>query len=185
MSKVWISCISFLVGVLATTVLLKSDSVSAQATQAVSDLDPAGHPRSILENVGVVAGPNYAIGGLEDIPRFRPLNASPILKSVQVLGGHQILDGLDCRSCSFQDAQLSYGGGPFNLQDAHFSGSVSLTLEGAAANTVNMLNFLNLLQKPTGPIVSPKANKPIIHRAIVKRSPTAPINFGPSFIGNK
>jgi hypothetical protein len=68
-----------------------------------------------------------------------------------ILGGPQVLDGFTCQNCIFEDTALAYGGGEFHLMGSTFSGKTTLTLFGAAQNTVALLEFLNSLEKGHNP----------------------------------
>jgi hypothetical protein len=194
MSKIVIACISFAAGVIITIGALRIEVVLAQSSERIPDTDPEGHRRPVLDHIGIVGPPGsvsagtgvgMGMAGLEDIPKFEPLTTRPIFKNSTFTDEGQVLDGLDCRSCAFKDARLVYGGGPFNLEDARFSGKVSLQLTGAAANTVAMLKFVGLLEQPNAPIVQPQNNKPIERQSPIRRKPNHSIDFGPPFVGRE
>lgn len=88
----------------------------------------------------------HAINIEGSIPEVPPLGHNRLDRLV-VENTPQALDGLSCSGCRFINAALSYGGGSFRLQDASFEGTTTLTLTGAAANTVAMLSALVSLGK--------------------------------------
>lgn len=79
----------------------------------------------------------------------------------------QILDGLNCKGCTFSNAVLTYSGGAVRLEDMAFTGTTTLRLEGAAANTVALLELWKAINKglPTAPAVP---SKPPVRRATPK-----------------
>jgi hypothetical protein len=79
------------------------------------------------------------------------------------------VDGTGCVGCSFTNVKFEYGGGAFRLENASVSGTVSIELVGAAANTATFLNLFGMLGCPAQP--KPKQfdpNKPIIKTASLK-----------------
>jgi len=117
------------------------------------------------------------------IPSFRPLESTPIFEDFTFASVGQPLDGLDCRGCKFNNVTLRYSGGAYNLDNAQFSGTTRLVLEGAAANTLAFLKLLNGLS--TGiPLASLPPNKPLERKARAKK-PDAKIDFTAPFIGPK
>jgi hypothetical protein len=186
MSKRWIACISFTLGIITALGTMRVEAALAQSRDGrVPNTDPLGNGRAIVDGFAVVDGAADMLGGVRDVPRFEPLNTRPIFMRMLFARNFQVLDGLDCRTCDFQDAHLIYAGGPFNLEGAHFSGNMSLQFIGAAANTISMLNLLGLLQESNAEIVQPQNNKPIERTAPVKRQSTAPIDFGAPYIGRE
>lgn len=126
------------------------------------------------------------------IPGCTPLGLPNRQPQVPVLGpplahmtfarGTQPLDGLDCDDCIFADTTLIYGGGAFNLKNAQFSGTTHLELNGAAANTLAMLNLVEAIMKGT---VKPKVSPP--NKAISKTAkapaPLKGMNISSPFVG--
>jgi hypothetical protein len=180
MSKTLVAAISFLAGILTAISVGKIGKlVLAQSAPRVSDMG-----RSLQEG-DVHNGAVPTDRDRRGIPVVVPLTRFPVNFRETFLRGSKVLDGLDCRGCDFDGTHLIYGGGPFNLESAHFSGLISVEFTGAAANTLNMLKFIDWLQTSSSPIALPEINKTIERKAPVKRKPTDAISFGPSFIGDK
>lgn len=200
MSKFVLVCLSFMAGVLTTLAVLGFGRISAQApppaqrpnpNQALSpsplvpDTDPDGKPRGIWSQITMsnIVGIR-PLQNLEDIPKFDPLNSRPILKNGYFSKEVQVLDGLDCRTCTFDNANLVYGGGPFNLENTQFTGQVSLQFVGAAANTIGMMKLTGLLKEEEAAIPQPEINKPVVETTIIKRQKAAPkVGFGTPYMG--
>jgi len=179
MSKITVALFAFILG--ASSSWLLNDKV--QVVSACSTSPQASKPkpqRSIISSSAFGGSPEgIVIQGA--IPMFRALETTPIFTDVTVFSTKQSLDGFECHNCQFDNAQLRYSGGAFNLENVRFSGITSVELAGAAANTVAFLKLLNGLSIGA-PIASPTPNKPIQKRATTKK-PLPGINFTPPFIG--
>jgi hypothetical protein len=121
-------------------------------------------------------------GGIPVVP---DIVKTPIFDQMEVsAGGVQALDSLDCRNCSFEDATLTYGGGAFNLVGLKTSGTTTVKLTGAAANTYAFLKFMEQIGKGvegTGanfPISRPIERKTVTKKPMTKMTVTAPF-IGP------
>jgi hypothetical protein len=116
-------------------------------------------------------------------PMFNSLSNLPILKKFTFFNIPQRLDGLNCTDCSFDNAVLLYGGGAVDIKGSKFSGTTELRLEGAAANTITLLEFLNVIPAGRLKYKLPIPNKPIIRRATTQKPQT--MDFTAPFIGPK
>jgi len=195
MSRFALVCLSFLAGVLTTLAVLGIGPIFAQTASpsqtppspTVPDTDPNGKPRAVWNQFTIsdVQGGFVDVLGLRgSIPTFPALNTRPIVKNSYFSREPQILDGLDCRTCTFDNANLVYGGGPFNFEATQFTGQVSIQFVGAAANTIGMLKLTGLLKEPNAPIQQPETDKPVPSTTVVKRQHTAPkVSFGAPYLG--
>jgi hypothetical protein len=123
------------------------------------------------------AGPNVQV-----VPTVPPL-PNIILHGGKFTGVPQVLDGMDCTQCEFNDAALMYGGGAFRLQDIKVSGTTHLTLIGAAANTVALLNFLNGVEQ--GVPAPPSIPEQPIKKASPAKIPMTKLSITPPFISQR
>lgn len=108
------------------------------------------------------------MGGAE--PVVPPLRG--VFTNLNVDKSDQPLDGLNCKGCKFKDVMFTYGGGATSLVDPEFSGTIRLTLKGAAANTVSVVAFLQAMTNNTHP-PNTTHNEPIIRAATPKETFTA------------
>lgn len=181
MSKTIAAVCAFIMG--ACCGFLLNHRVPIVAASALNPQASAPRPqRSIFHGGGVGnSGTGVLIQGA--IPSFIPLDSTPIFEDFTFFNVGQPLDGLDCRGCKFSDVTLRYSGGPYNLDNAQFSGTTRLVLEGAAANTLAFLKLLNGLSTGIPPASLPP-KKPIERKARAKK--TLPkIDFTAPFIGPK
>ncbi len=181
MSKTTIAAYAFIVGA-CCGFLLNNRVPSVVASPLNRQASVPKPQRAIFHGGGVAnAGTGVLIQGA--IPSFIPLENTPIFEGYRFSNVGQPLDGLDCHDCTFDNTVLRYGGGAFNLENVRFSGTTKLVLDGAAANTLAFLKFMNSL--PTGvPLASPPPNKPIERKARAK-NPLPKVDFTPPFIGPK
>ncbi len=182
MSKISVAACAFILGAGCSFLLNENIPVVAASPANLQTENPKP-PRSIINGVTVsgFGGEAIAIPGAS--PVFLPLENTPIVTDLNVFEAKQSLDGLDCHNCTFANAKLRYSGGAFNFENVNFSGTTQLVLEGAAANTLAFLRFLNSLS--TGiPLASPPQNKPIERKARAKKN-LPQINFTVPFIGPK
>jgi hypothetical protein len=116
------------------------------------------------------------------IPFFNSLNHMPVFKKFAFVSSRQPLDGLNCEECEFKDAKLRYEGGVVNLQGSTFTGTTELQLEGAAANTIALLEFFKAI--PAGKLTYKlPINKPITRKfqsALPPVPPKPPFNPTPA-----
>lgn len=117
---------------------------------------------------GTRAGGGINISHIGATPIFNSLDHMPVLEDFTFASVKQPLDGLNCTNCKFEDAALSYAGGVVNLRGSTFSGTTKLQLEGAAANTIALLEFLKAIPKGTLQYKLP------INRPITKNFSSAP-----------
>ena len=147
MSKVTVAFVSFIVGSLSSSILLFF-MLSGSHTSVSAQEPPKG---------GFVAT-NPALA-----PVVRALTGG-VNKGVGIANGQQPLDGFACDDCTFKNVDFTYGGGPVRITNPKFSGTIRLTLYGAAANTIQMVAFLDAVTKKQAPApVIP--NAPIIRTA--------------------
>lgn len=181
MSKTILAVSTFILGMCCGLLLNNRTPIVVASSLGPQASTPGPH-RMVFHGGGVSnSGTAVAIQGA--IPAFIPLDKTPIFEDFTISNSGQSLDGLDCRGCAFDNARLRYGGGAFNFENVKFSGTTRLVFEGAAANTIAFLRFLNGLSVGT-PIESPAPNKPIRKRATTPK-PLPEINFTPPFIGPK
>jgi hypothetical protein len=177
LSKFSIAVLGFLAGVFSTWLVIPANSVAASMSRQQG--------RSIIDSS------SFGHGALIDLPdstpHFRPLEENPIFNNVRVWGQQQVLDGFECHSCLFEDAELSYSGGAFNIENARFSGTTHVVLSGSAANTVALLDLMNILSagRAGTPIAQPLPPEKPIKKDAISKVPIGPINFTPPFIGPK
>jgi hypothetical protein len=148
-----------------------------------SQSPPSTEGRRVFKGVKIS---NFGSVGLSidrSVPQFIPIEKTPVFEELEISGEEQALDGLDCRSCTFSDSTLEYGGGAFNFTNVKFSGKTRLVLTGAAANTVAFLQFMHGIDKGI-PSASLPPNRPIEKTAITKK-PLGKIDFTAPYIGAK
>lgn len=178
MSKIAVALLAFISGACMSWLLTGRVAVASTSTGSNNQKPQRSTiTRSAFGNIpgGIV------IEGA--IPVFRALETTPIFTEVLVFNTKQSLDGFECHKCEFDNAELRYSGGAFNLEEVKFSGTTRVELSGAAANTVAFLKLLNGLSNGAA-TASPAPNKPIERKATTKK-PTGVINFTPPFIGPK
>ena len=181
MSKTAVAICAFIIGSCCGFLLNSRVPVVAASTPN-PQANAAAPQRSIFRGGGVSnSGTGVLIGG--GIPAFIPLDRTPIFEDFNFSDVGQPLDGLDCRGCTFKDTRLTYSGGAYHLENANFSGTTTLVLTGAAANTVALLQFMNGLARGM-PSMSLPPRKPIQRKAIAKK-PLPKIDFTAPFIGTK
>jgi len=182
MTKITIAACAFIMGI-CCGLLLNNNVPTVSASSPDQQTGAPQKPRrgTISSSGFGNSGEGVHIEGA--IPVFRDLESTPIFTDVQIFNTKQSLDGLECHNCEFDNAKLRYSGGAFNLENVKFSGTTSVELGGAAANTIAFLEFLNSLSVGI-PVASPTANKPIEKRAETKK-PLPKISFTAPFIGPK
>lgn len=116
-----------------------------------------------------------AIPIVPPMPHFHAVN--------MIITSPQTLDGFDCEGCGFKDAELRYGGGPFDLRFSNFSGTTHITLTGAAANTLALLTFFDGIQK--GIPAAPSIPDQPIKKKITAKKPMTGLSLTPPFIGQR
>jgi hypothetical protein len=174
---------SFAVGFCSALIIWALPVVSAFTAERQLEDDPR---RPVFDGGSIGATQSVAaavgIGGV--IPQVRGFGPFvPIFKNEQFFNATaQQLDGLDCRDCNFRNVQFTYGGGVYRLVNAKFSGVTSISLVGAAANT---LAFLQLLQGMSqgNATRAPSKNKPIVRQSVTKTK--LKIDFSAPYIGEK
>jgi hypothetical protein len=121
MSKVMLSVLSFVVGMLCTSFVLSGSRAST-----------------------VVQVPGVDLGGAEPtVPSLK------LRMESSILGGQiQALDGIDCEKCVIQPQIISYGGGVFNCHLCIVHATKGLQLKGAAQNTLAILTYFGLIPGP-------------------------------------
>lgn len=141
MSKFSICVLAFSAGFVCATLLFKPASVPVLA--AGQSIEPSIEGRSVFDGTLFSNGKGFKIEGA--VPQFLPIDQTPVFENVTISNDiplPQSIDGLDCRGCDFENVRLTYGGGAFNLENPRFSGTTTLTLTGAAANTVAFLKLM-------------------------------------------
>jgi hypothetical protein len=180
MSKTTVTVCAFIVGTCCGFLLNnRVPIVSASPLNPQASVPQKPQRSTISANAFGGDGEGVHIEGA--IPMFRALETTPIFTDVTIFNTKQSLDGLECHNCNFNDADLRYSGGAFNLENVKFTGTIRLVLDGAAANTVAFLDLMKRIS-PGAPVVSPAPQTPIKKKAITKR-PSTPISFTPPFIG--
>ena len=180
--KFTIALLSFAAGLLISPVLGRVEATSQQPP--VPSIPHSPLQRATIDHL--VAERNSAPILPNGIPIIKSLTDFPLVKTGEFSHDTAMpLDGLDCETCSFEDALLVYGGGPFRLGNATFKGRVGVQLVGAAANTVALLQLIAALKQNDSKVPQPQSNKPIRKQAQVKRPPNKPIAFGAPFIGKQ
>jgi hypothetical protein len=139
MRKSTLALVSFIAGVLCTTVL---------GNQASTRLQP-----------GVFA--QFKIPGA--VPVVPPLRGT-VMSDSFVDGTTVFLDGVSDKNSTFNNATFEYGGGAYNLENATIVGAVGIHLVGAANNTATFLKAFGLIGCPAAPpkIPKPNPNAPMI-----------------------
>ena len=141
MSKATVALLSFSVGVLSSFVLFAffgiQTSTFAQAPQASAPGVPKtdlGGPRSAIPLVPPIEGKggNFFAGNVMDNLVVR-------------------LDGIHSTGDLFSNTTFVYGGGAINLTQPRVAGKISVVLEGAAANTLFVVNFFQEIAKGSQP----------------------------------
>jgi hypothetical protein len=127
MSKVTVALGSFAVGVVVMFLLGNHASIFVQSASA--------QPKGMVGRGAEPAVP--PLGGNVSSSKFENVT--------------KLLDGLHCRDCVFKNVTFEYSGGPYNLVNAAFSGSIRINFKGAAADTVVLLDFLKSLNAGNKP----------------------------------
>jgi hypothetical protein len=163
--KVLVTVSSFMFGALSTWTVLWGAPSTVQ-----SQSQPQPPPSGFVLKVAPGAKIHSVIGFSPDkepiIPglgaRIPPLTITAEPENP----APQILDGLDCDGCVFNNALLKYSGGAVRLEHASFTGTTTLELHGAAQNTIAVLNLMGYIAKG-GRIFLP-SHKPPIRKATAK-----------------
>jgi hypothetical protein len=144
----------------------------------------------------IVGGKPVNLEATWAVPFFNTLDHMPVFKRFAISNSTQSLDGMNCEDCQFESASLRYGGGVVNLKGSTFSGTTELQLEGAAANTVALLEFLKAIPGGRLTYKLPIRNRPITRKFPATRgrkklatpSPATPpqkMDFTAPYIGQK
>ena len=166
MVKIRVPLISFSVGfccALGLSFHMRSvDAVAAQVNDSRRGIDDGG---------GLVAlkGSPVDIEIEGAVPSFISLERTLIFKRYVLENGTQHLDGFDCRECTFKNVALQYGGGAYHLENAKFSGTTSISLTGAAANTVAFLRFLQSIGRGIPGVSFPTDSQLLKRRSLKSR----------------
>lgn len=132
MSRLTIAAISFLAGAISMMIAVPRMSVLAQAGR---------HPPYV---VGFEKRAAF-------IPKLLPLQE----QSNTFHAVNFYLDGQNSDHDTFQNVLIIYGGGPFRLNQASFTGNVEFQFTGAAANTVYLLKFIDAVNQAKHPAPAP------------------------------
>lgn len=181
MTKSVVAIWAFGLGVCCTLVLRTADRfVWASERQ---ELVTSDHHRRVYKDSEFSGdGPgSFAVSIQGVIPSFRTLDQTPIFETAKISDASQNLDGFDCRSCAFKDVTLKYAGGAYNLQNATFSGTTRLVLQGAAANTVAFLGLMRSISNGV-PGAPSAAKKPVVRSAVAKK-PLLKMDSSSPYIG--
>lgn len=163
LGKALIAVSSFLFGALSTwTVLWGAPSTR----QAQSQPPPSGFTIKVAPTAKIRSVIGFSPDKEPSIPGLGPKLPPLTITAEPENPAPQILDGLDCDGCVFNNALLKYSGGAVRLERASFTGTTTLELNGAAQNTVAVLNLLGYIAKG-GKIFAP-SRKPPIRKATAK-----------------
>ena len=170
MSKVSIAIAAFALGFLCSRMLGVPQTQHPGPPSPTVDW-PDRHTL-VFHGGGIING-GFDMASIGAVPFFNSLNHMPVFRGFTFLtGGKSLnLDGLNCEDCQFDNAQLRYGGGVVNLKGSTFSGTTELQLEGAAANTVALLEFLRAIPGGRLTYKLPIRNRPIIRKFPARQSP--------------
>ena len=156
MSKVFLSLASFIIGVGATLILNGPPSIRAQVT---------------FDATNAKGMSNFIRVNPQSVPAFASLDSNGKAEGITLKHGKQTLDGLRCEQCTFDDAELSYSGGPFDLNKLGISGTTHISYSGAAANTVALLDLLKSVGLGVDGVKT-EPNTPIRRSTTTKRAGT-------------
>lgn len=154
MRKVMLSLSSFLLGACCMW-LVGGSHTSISPQPALAD---------VIINGLTVAGGGILVGDPGAIPLVRP-QLGPAMNGVTGDVKLVQLDGLNCKDLDLTAANLTYGGGNFRFDNCRFNKVVTVSLSGAARNTVLLLEILNHLIAKSTPLPNP--NTPAIRKADV------------------
>jgi hypothetical protein len=169
MNKPSVALFAFVGGIVFATLT----APHVPSVSAAQNDEPPIAGRNIISG-GIFSNLVHATGFGGAIPRFLPIEKTPVfMQEVFTNISAQTLDGLDCRGCTFNDANLEYGGGAFNLESPRFSGTTTLRLTGAAANTVALLKLFEDVDRDLPGLPAEfQQNKPIPKKASAKTTMT-------------
>lgn len=88
-----------------------------------------------------IGGGGSMLGTQQWIPTVPPLRSDITQAGLKMSNGDQILDGLNCDECTFENVNFVYSGGEFHCKDCTFSGTINFDLRGAAKNTLVALEL--------------------------------------------
>lgn len=171
MSRASMAIAGFVLGCLCSTLFSEPQAEhKGSSTPSVNWPDLHG---TVFVGGGVAnAGTGVDHGGIGSVPFFNTLDHMPIFKKYSFVSTGQSLDGLNCEDCQFNNAGLRYGGGVLNLKGSTFSGTTELQLEGAAANTIALLEFLKAIPEGQLKYKLPIPNKPITRKFASTATPS-------------
>jgi hypothetical protein len=162
MSKTGIAIGAFALG-LFCSVLFSAPQAEHKGSSVPQIHWPDFHTNVITGGSGTGANSVMSLEGIGAVPFFNSLDHMPVMRDFRFISSGQTLDGLNCENCEFKDARLRYGGGVLSLKGSTFSGTTELQLEGAAANTIAVLEFLKAI--PGGRLTYKlPINKPITRK---------------------
>src|SRR5579859_6816611 len=141
MSKISIAITAFALGFFCSGLFSLPQTENKSSPPAIHW--PDWHTNVFIR--GHFTGGGIGLEGIGTVPLFNTLDHMPVFKEFTISSTVQRLDGLNCENCEFENAQLRYGGGVVNLKGSTLSSTTELQLEGAAANTVALLEFLRAI----------------------------------------
>jgi len=170
MSKATIAIGAFVLGLFCSAALSVPQSEHPGSSRPTVNW-PDWHGTVFMGGSAAGAGNAVNLEGIGAVPFFNTLNHMPTFKRFTISKSGQSLDGLNCEDCQFEGARLRYGGGVVNLKGSTFSGTTELELEGAAANTVALLEFLKAIPEGGLKYKLPTPNRPITKKFASTRPP--------------
>ena len=152
---------------------------SVEGSQTSKTSIPVDHRPIISGSISKGATiPVFIKGAVPVVPNILK---TPVFTGFQATSGTQALDSLDCRDCFFDNATLTYGGGAFNLVGLKMTGTTTVKLTGAAANTYAFLKFMDRIGKGVEGVSFPR-NRAIEQKTITKK-PMTKMTVTAPFIG--
>jgi hypothetical protein len=113
----------------------------------------AQSPPSAPEGGSLTGASGSLSGTAQGVPTVPPLPVGSRHVRVSLSNAVQILDGLNCEECVFEDMTFTYSGGEYQCERCVFLGTIRFDLQGAAQNTLTVLELAKTMAARRVPAV--------------------------------
>ena len=168
MSKAILSVVSFVAGMFCMFFIASGSHAPmfAQDKPPAPQVSPS--PQSPTPGAPSPVPPGFRVvfqsPGAPKVPEISQVFSNMVVPAAPV---EYIVDGSACNQCVFGDTAFKYSGGNFQFTKFAVTGKITVSLEGAAKNTVLFLDFIQHLAAGQVP-ATPAPREPIMKTAIVK-----------------